>query len=127
MKAAPANLAPAGDDYTKWRTIYTTYFNKDLTIKEGRRLPKEKCVSAPNVNMIAMAMNQLKIKGIIEPTRKHPRDYFNTGRIKVKIVNENGDPLHASVGTDKRKLMLAIADKFPIAKEMYDQALAKQI
>ena len=23
----------------KWKTIYTTYFNKTLTVSEGRRLP----------------------------------------------------------------------------------------
>ena len=124
MKAQPAKLAPAGDDYTKWKTLYTTYFNKSLSIKEGRRLPVEKCVENPNINMIAMAMNELKIKGIIEPTRKHPRDYFNIGRLKVKLVGDNGEPLHPSIGTDKRKLMNAIADKFPVAKEKYDQALA---
>ena len=127
MKSSPARLAPQGDDYTKWRTLYTTYFNKDLTIKEGRRLPKEKCVENPNVNMIAMAMNELGIKGIIEPVRKHPRDYFNLGRIKVKLVNDNGEPIHKNIGTDKRKLMNAIADKFESAKEKYDQALAQQI
>ena len=128
MKAKPASMAPPGDDYTKWRTIYTTYFNKDLTIKEGRRLPKEKCVSNPNVNLIGMAMNELnvniKVKGIIELTRKHPRDYFGLGRIKVKMINENGEAIHPEYGTDKRKLMNAIADKFPEAKVNYDQALA---
>ena len=120
-------MAPPGDDYTKWRTIYTTYFNKDLTIKEGRRVPKEKCVSNPNVNLIGMAMNELGVKGIIELTRKHPRDIWGLGRIKVKMVNENGEPIHKEYGTDKRKLMNAIADKFPEAKVNYDQALASQI
>lgn len=36
----------------KWNTIYTTYFNKTLTVSEGRRLPLDKCVENPNIHLL---------------------------------------------------------------------------
>jgi signal recognition particle subunit SEC65 len=36
----------------KWKTIYTTYFNKNLTVSEGRRLSLDKCVENPNVHLL---------------------------------------------------------------------------
>ena len=37
-------------DIKTWRCIYPCYFDKNKTIAEGRRLPKENCIENPNVH-----------------------------------------------------------------------------
>ena len=64
-----------------------TYFDTNLSIKEGRRLPKEKCVDSPNVHLLAYACELLKLKHVVERCSKHPRDYFGIGRLKVQMVD----------------------------------------
>ena len=71
------------DTYKKWKCVYVTYFDKTLSIKEGRRLPKEKCVDSPNVHLIGFACELLKLRHVVERVRKHPRDFFGLGRVKV--------------------------------------------
>ena len=117
-----------GEDtpFDKWKCVYTTYFNSTLTIKEGRRVDKEKCLENPNVNLLRMACTLLKLRCIVEPIAKHPRDYFNSGRLKVELIDENGDPKNADIGTSKRKLFAMMAEKFPEAQTQYDELLAEQ-
>ena len=73
-----------------------------------------------------MSLTLLKIRSVLEPIAKHPRDYFNNGRLRVELVDDNGNPKNAAIGTDKRKLFLAMAEKFPEAQKQYDDLLEKQ-
>ena len=41
-----------GHEVKKWNSVYTTYYNKNLTLKEGRRVPKELCLENPNIHFI---------------------------------------------------------------------------
>ena len=82
-------------DFSTWKVVYTTYFNSTLSIKEGRRMPKEKCLENPNVNLLQMACTKLKLRTAIEPIAKHPRDFFNSGRIRVELVDQDGNPKNA--------------------------------
>ena len=68
----------------------------------------------------------LKLSSIVEPIAKHPRDFFNSGRIRVELVDENGNAKNSEIGTSKRKLFEAIANKFPEAKIQYDALLNEQ-
>ena len=97
----------------KWRCVYATYFDKSLTIKEGRRLPKEMCLDNPNIHLISFAMESLKLKYIVDQLAKHPRDFFGLGRLKVQMTDDEGKPLNAEIGTSKRKLFAKIAENFP--------------
>ena len=103
-----------------------TYFDASLSIKEGRRLPKEKCVDSPNVHLLAYACELLKLKHVVERCSKHPRDYFGIGRMKVQMVDDNGNVMNKSIGTSKRKLFNALADKIPDAQIKYDFILTEQ-
>ena len=103
-----------------------TYFDSTLSIKEGRRLPKGKCVESPNVHLIGYAIELLKLKHVVERCAKHPRDFFGIGRVKVQLVDDNGKIMNAQIGTSKRKLFDAIADKIPEAKIKYNFILADQ-
>ena len=105
----------ADTPFDKWKCVYTTYFNSNLSIKEGRRVNKEKCLPDPNINLIRMAVTTLKLRSALEPITRHPRDYFNCGRLKVELVDQDGNPKNAEIGTSKRKLFEKIADKLPEA------------
>ena len=60
-----------------------------------------------------MAVKKIGYKFIAEPLSKHPRDFFGNGRLKIEVVDEStGLPVNADIGTCKRKLFNAIADKF---------------
>ena len=121
MKAQTDN-----EETKKWRCVYVTYFDATKSIKEGRRLPKEKCVDSPNIHLIAYAVELLKLRHVVERCRKHPRDYFGLGRLKVQMVDEQGYHMNNDVGISKRKLFNAIAEKLPEAKIKYDFILAEQ-
>jgi len=53
-----------GVDVKKWNIIYPCYFDKNKTLVEGRRLPKENCIEEPNIHILAMALNLLKVRHI---------------------------------------------------------------
>ena len=62
-----------------------------------------------------MAVEELGYKMHLDPIAKHPRDFFGLGRVKIKMVDENGVPVNKEIGTSKKKLFAKIAEKFPIA------------
>ena len=116
-----------GHECKNWKSVYTTYFDKNLSIKEGRRIQKDLCLDNPNVHLLQFACEALGLKSLAEPLRKHPRDFFNRGRVKVMIINDKtGETVNNDIGTCKRKLLIRIAQKFPEAKEKYDTILTQQ-
>ena len=120
----PAGVTP--EEVKKWRTIYTTYFDSTLSIQDGRRVGLDKCCENPNVHMLSMALDLIKIRYVIEPLKRHPRDYWANGRIKVEVVDSAGRPTNTAIGTSKRKLFNAIADKMPEAIVRYTDMLDDQ-
>ena len=40
-----------------------------------------------------MAVGALQIRNILEPHKMYTRDYFSIGRLKVELVNDQGEPL----------------------------------
>ena len=106
---------PPEEDVKKWRTVYATYFDKKLSLAEGRRLPVEKCLEKPNIYIIKFAFDILKIPNIMDLISRHPRDSLNKGRIKFKFLNDNGMPYNSEVGTSKKKLYNALSETWPEA------------
>ena len=39
-----------------------------------------------------MCCDQLGIRSVMEQVKKHPRDFFSFGRLKVELVNAAGIP-----------------------------------
>mmetsp|Transcript_7104 Transcript_7104/g.11979 ORF Transcript_7104/g.11979 Transcript_7104/m.11979 type:complete len:85 (+) Transcript_7104:310-564(+) len=67
------------------------------------------------------------LKTLLEPIKKHPRDCFNLGRLKVMLIDDlTEQPMSAELGTCKRKMLIKIANKFPEAQLKYDEILAQQ-
>ena len=84
----PSNITV--EEVKKWKSIYTTYFDAKLSIKEGRRVGVDKCAENPNIHMLGMALAMLNIRYVLEPLKRHPRDYWGSGRIKVELVDDAG-------------------------------------
>lgn len=42
-----------------------------------------------------MCVKSLGLPHLIELVSKHPRDFFHSGRLKVRLIDDNGSPLVA--------------------------------
>lgn len=64
--------------------LYPVYLDKNKSQAEGRKYSKSLCIDRPNYEEIQMALKSLDIECIEEPTKRHPRDFFNFGRFQIK-------------------------------------------
>ena len=58
-----------------------------------------------------MCCDQLGIRSVMEQVKKHPRDFFSFGRLKVELVNAACIPTNKQIGRSKRKLYAAIGEQ----------------
>ncbi|MDL2271041.1 signal recognition particle subunit SRP19/SEC65 family protein [Methanobrevibacter sp. OttesenSCG-928-I08] len=73
--------------------IWPEYFNKNLSLSEGRKIPKEIAIKNPTINEITNALRKLKIQFTVEKDKSYPGKWYeHNGRIIVE--------------TDKNKLEL---------------------
>ena len=112
-------------DWKKWRSIYPCYFDKNLTIAEGRRLGKESAIENPNIHLLSFALSLLKVKHVQQLAGKHPRDFMGAGRLKVQICNENGDPINPEIA-NKKELFRKMSLIWPQAQAEYEKRLTAQ-
>jgi signal recognition particle subunit SRP19 len=65
--------------------IWLDYFNKNLTIRAGRRLPKEKCIFDPSLKELQDAATDagLQIKESNDKARFPRRAFVRSGYISV--------------------------------------------
>jgi signal recognition particle subunit SRP19 len=73
--------------YKDYQCIYPIYFDRNRTRKEGRRVGIEGAVENPLAREIVAACGRLRLEVLFEPTRMHPKDWANPGRVKVKLKN----------------------------------------
>ena len=82
--------------------IWLDYFNKTLSRKKGRRLPKDKCVFDPSLNELIESSNAagLKPTETVDQVRFPKRSYVRSGYIilekkmsKTKILNKISEKL----------------------------------
>ena len=94
--------------------IWLDYFNKTLSRKKGRRLPKDKCVFDPSLNEL---IESSKAAGF-EPTEtddqaRYPRrSYVRSGYIilekkspKTKILNKISEKMVAKEQSSQNKIL----------------------
>ncbi len=68
--------------------IYPEYFDKNLTRKEGRRVPKELTVKSPSVEEINEVLNSYNIPNRLEKHAHHPSTWYRkNGRILLSKQN----------------------------------------
>ena len=65
--------------------LWPEYFDSTLTRAQGRRLPKELCVKAPSLDMIAKGAIVLDLDYAIHEEKKYPSDWQAArGCVKVE-------------------------------------------
>lgn len=66
-------------------TIWPQYLNKNLSLKEGRKIAKEDCVKDPSINEIEKALKRLGLKYELEKERAFPGKWYEkSGRALVE-------------------------------------------
>ena len=90
--------------------MYTTYFNKELSLNDGRRVHKKYCVENPNVHLLQMCCDELGVRSVLEPIKRHPKDFMSHGRLKVELEDSAGRPINTKFGTSKKKFFIAVGE-----------------
>ncbi|KAI8806470.1 signal recognition particle, SRP19 subunit [Cladochytrium replicatum] len=115
-----------------WVSVYPVYIDSTKTQQEGRRIPPSKCHPAPVAIYMAEATRLLGLSCVLEGDKRHPRDPFAFGRLRVELyvrtplvparaAAEQGKPsvkklMRADIPT-KRVLLEKIAELLPQAEE----------
>ena len=117
-------------DSSKWPVVYPAYIDAAKTIALGRKLSKADAVPFKLRGMIqvmtqngpmvidkmavdiAQACASLNIPGALEP-KTYPRDILCRGRVRVRIVDEEGKPLREDI-KNRRDLFLKLAAQIKI-------------
>ena len=66
-------------------TLWPQYLNKNLSLKEGRKISKEDCVKDPSMNEIEKALKRLGLSYNIDKERAYPGKWYEkSGRALVE-------------------------------------------
>lgn len=125
--AGPGKANVSGDgvkkidpaEFKDWACLYPIYFDASRSVGEGRRVSRSLAVDSPISLNIAYACRSLGVSSCHEPTKTHPNDWANPGRVRVDYKRE-GRPVN-SLYKSKRQLLNAIAKYLkthPTTKEM---------
>ncbi|CAK7263869.1 signal recognition particle subunit [Sporothrix epigloea] len=71
--------------YAGFPALYPVYFDKSRSRAEGRRVSKSLAVDNPLARDMVDACAQLQLRTVFEPTKTHPKDWANPGRVKVDL------------------------------------------
>jgi len=82
-------------NYKNFQTVYPCYFDINRSLKEGRRVGKQYAVENPLAFEIVHAYQSMGLRAVFEPTKAHPKDWANTGRVKVAFDVEGVPKMHS--------------------------------
>jgi signal recognition particle subunit SRP19 len=71
--------------YKNFQCIYPVYFDTNRSRAEGRRVGLELAVENPMAREIVNACAALRLETLFEPSKLHPKDWANPGRVKIKL------------------------------------------
>jgi signal recognition particle subunit SRP19 len=83
--------------------IWCEYFDQDLTITQGRRLPLKLAIKSPDLKLLSAACKELKLPFIPEGGKSFPSKWWRA-RGRVLIEREK-------LQVSKQELILKIAKK----------------
>ncbi|KAJ3262231.1 hypothetical protein HK103_002644 [Boothiomyces macroporosus] len=107
-----------------WVAVYPVYINCEKSISQGRRIPSGFAVKDPAAIYMGQAAKLLGYDVALELNKRHPRDPFTFGRLRIKFKNDDGAPFISDI-TNKRELLIRIAEKIPEALEKMDDPEGK--
>jgi signal recognition particle subunit SRP19 len=103
--------------------VYPVSIDSSLQRSGGRKTKKEDGLPAPNPQCMARAAGLLGFETIADPDRRHPRNFWQRGRISVKFFQVD----HTAVNIDipnRGALYKAIAAK---VKQLGNTVTVKQV
>ncbi|TPX30642.1 hypothetical protein SmJEL517_g05838 [Synchytrium microbalum] len=104
----PATLAR----FKSWHCIYPVYIDADKTVAQGRRIAKHLGCKEPHIFAMAEAVRRLNLSAVLEGDKRHPRDPFVFGRLRVQLRTQEGVAAHGAIRS-KKMLLEAIARLVP--------------
>ncbi|KAG2392238.1 hypothetical protein C9374_012490 [Naegleria lovaniensis] len=102
--------SPPPESVKRTQILYPVYIDKNKSLSEGRRIPKEKCVENPKASEIVDICEYLKIPYEYEPTKRHPQEPFEFGRVRVLLKKDHVPQLQWKT---KQDLLIHIASLIP--------------
>ncbi|KAL6939174.1 hypothetical protein ACO0RG_003002 [Hanseniaspora osmophila] len=123
MEMSLSDIAPRVDTPSntklddKYILIYPCYFDKNRTIKQGRRLKKELCIDNPLGMIVAATCHMLQYDMKYEFDKTHPQDFLNPGRIKIKKYTKSG------IKKDKNQILMEISKNMPRSTQVVVKSL----
>lgn len=108
----------------KWPIIYPIYLDKAVSLSKGRKVPAAHAVANPKAEEIGMVCKFLNLEYVVESEKRHPADFFNCGRVRVKIVNDDKSPVNAEV-PNKKALLVKLGEHIPNLKSRVNPTVEK--
>ncbi|EPQ62953.1 Bgt-4100 [Blumeria graminis f. sp. tritici] len=75
--------------FKNFQCIYPVYFDKLRSRKQGRMVASELAVENPMARGIADICGRLGLETLFEPSKIHPKDWANPGRVRVNLKGEH--------------------------------------
>mmetsp|Transcript_25859 Transcript_25859/g.83742 ORF Transcript_25859/g.83742 Transcript_25859/m.83742 type:complete len:189 (-) Transcript_25859:319-885(-) len=91
----------AGIDDSKFVCIWPNNLDSKKSLVLGRRIPVAAACDDPIVEEMSEVCQFLKLAHVVEPYKLYPREALRYGRLKVQLLDDNGDPVHEDVPTRK--------------------------
>jgi signal recognition particle subunit SRP19 len=96
-----------------YQCIYPVYFDSTRSREEGRRVKKEDAVTNPLAREIVDALQHIGqtvgvgLQIVFEPSKCHPKDWANPGRVKV-LVKKEGRAVSAKIANSMISPLLCL-------------------
>jgi signal recognition particle subunit SRP19 len=90
-----------------FQCIYPIYFDASRSRQDGRRVRKEEAVTNPLARDLVDALQHImnergvgNMQVVFEPTKTHPKDWANPGRVRV-LLKEEGRSVSSKIANSK--------------------------
>eukprot|EP00088_Acartia_fossae_P009566 TRINITY_DN14661_c0_g1_i1.p1 TRINITY_DN14661_c0_g1~~TRINITY_DN14661_c0_g1_i1.p1 ORF type:complete len:162 (-),score=25.46 TRINITY_DN14661_c0_g1_i1:50-535(-) len=114
----PFNKTKTHDDPERWVCIYPAYMNSKKSLKDGRRIPKDKAVDTPTYQEIKMVLDDAKVDYILERkfySRERSKELPYVGRFRVHLKDKEGEFIREDFQS-RDSILLYVAEKIPQLK-----------
>lgn len=107
--------------FARWICIYPAYLNSKKTIKEGRRVPKDKAVENPTHQEIRDVLSATGMKVGVENKlypRERSKEMLYRGRLRVQLKDDQGKPLDPAFPTSEENIGYKDSDLVIVMKTL---------
>ncbi|CAH0520303.1 unnamed protein product [Peronospora belbahrii] len=101
-----------GSPTSRFFTFYPNYLDSKKTVKQGRHIPKLGACESPLADEMSEVCTYFKLPHVLESSKKYPRDWLVSGRIRVRLVRDDGSLENPEI-PNRKTLMLKMAELIP--------------